>query len=334
MLLWNGYAFMTENAAPPSGGSRLFPFVPRSGPAPLAEDIYAVAGGKGGIGKSLVAASLAIAFARAGRRVLLVDADLGCPNLHTCLGLRGSRRGLGDFLKGRVESLDAAGVETGVENLTLVSGLRDTLSTPNLTYFEKQKIIQALHRARADVIFVDLSAGSGFNTVDLFLAATKGVLVAVPEPTAIENLYRFLRAAVHRRLASIGKDGAIVDMLNEAEDMGGPHAMKNPADLIERVRRGSPEAAAEMERALARFDLRVLLNQVRGEADEALAGNLVTAIRHHLGLRAELLGAVSYDVAVWQCVSKGKVLLEDYPRSRAAQDMLRAAERLGGREEA
>ena len=62
-------------------------------PRPVRRQIWSIGGGKGGIGKSLLAASLGWQLARLGKRVVLVDADLGGANLHTCLGLPGPSRG-------------------------------------------------------------------------------------------------------------------------------------------------------------------------------------------------------------------------------------------------
>ena len=69
--------------------------------------IIAVAGGKGGVGKSTIAVNLALALGRLGHRVTLVDADLGAANLHTMLGLLNPAAGLADFLDHRVETLEA-----------------------------------------------------------------------------------------------------------------------------------------------------------------------------------------------------------------------------------
>src|ERR1043165_8706287 len=84
--------------------------------------IIAVAGGKGGVGKSTIAVNLALALGRLGLRATLVDADLGAANLHTMLGGLHPTTGRGDFLDHRVEPLDALKTPVPIPTLTLVSG--------------------------------------------------------------------------------------------------------------------------------------------------------------------------------------------------------------------
>src|SRR6185436_2717846 len=84
--------------------------------------IWSVGGGKGGIGKSLLTASLGWQLAQLGKRVVLVDADLGGANLHPCLGLQNPKRTLGDFIQRRVAQIEDVAVETGQPGLRLVSG--------------------------------------------------------------------------------------------------------------------------------------------------------------------------------------------------------------------
>src|SRR6476661_2364377 len=96
-----------------------------------ARRIVAVGGGKGGIGKSLVSANLGIALAQRGSSVVLVDADLGGANLHSCLGVSQPSASLSDFLDKRVDRLEQTAVETGISGLRLISGARDVLDAAN-----------------------------------------------------------------------------------------------------------------------------------------------------------------------------------------------------------
>src|SRR4051794_40385321 len=83
-------------------------------PKTRARRILAVGGGKGGIGKSLVSANLSIALAQRGASVVVVDADLGGANLHSCLGVAQPQVSLSDFIDRRVQRLEDVAVETGI----------------------------------------------------------------------------------------------------------------------------------------------------------------------------------------------------------------------------
>src|SRR3954470_1220356 len=98
---------------------------------PRARHIIAIGSGKGGVGKSLLAANLAIYLAQLGKRVVLLDADLGGANLHTFVGVERPRVTLGDFFDKRVERIEECIVETQVANLGLLSAEGDPLWAAN-----------------------------------------------------------------------------------------------------------------------------------------------------------------------------------------------------------
>src|SRR5439155_20842244 len=139
--------------------------------------IWAVGGGKGGTGKSLVAASLGIHLAQMGRRVILVDGDLGAPNLHTVLGLDPPALSLSDFVKRRFESIETVVSATGVPRLSLISGARNSLDIESLKHFQKTRLLRVLMTLPVDVVLLDLGAGTSLNVLDLFSLADRGLLV-------------------------------------------------------------------------------------------------------------------------------------------------------------
>ncbi|HEY1101659.1 MAG TPA: P-loop NTPase, partial [Myxococcota bacterium] len=164
--------------------------------------IVAVGGGKGGVGKTLVATNLALALARQQRRVLLVDADLGGANAHTVLGIAPPLVTLSDVIS-RKAAIDDVAVGTPYPNLRFISGALDDIGAANPQHAQKMRLLRQLSHADTDVVVLDLGAGTSFNTLDFFLIAHLGVLVVLPEPTSIENAYRFLKAAFFRRLAVV-----------------------------------------------------------------------------------------------------------------------------------
>ena len=171
-----------------------------SPPIPKGPRIWAIGGGKGGVGKSVIATNLAATLAGAGKKVVLVDADLGGANLHTLLGVPNPKTSLSDFISKKVPNLSDVMSSTTVENLWLVSGARALVDMANPNFGQKGKILRHINTLDADHVVLDLGAGSAFNVLDFFLVARKGVLVVVPEPTSVENAYHFLKAAFFRKL--------------------------------------------------------------------------------------------------------------------------------------
>jgi flagellar biosynthesis protein FlhG len=281
-------------------------------------EIWCVGGGKGGIGKSLITASLGWTVARMGRRVVLVDMDLGGANLHTCLGVPSPARTLGDFIRRRVEKIEDVAVETNEPCLRLISGASDLLLAANINYQQKMRILNKIRSLDVDVLLIDLGAGTSFNILDFFLLADQGILAVVPEPTSIENGYRFIKSALFRRLRRAAQGQAVQDIVEQAFDQKNPLGIRNPLDLLGAVDREDPAEADVLRREIAAFQPRFVVNQVRSPADAAVGHQLVLACARHLGVRATYVGYVDYDDTVWRCVRQRRLFTEAAPRSPAA----------------
>jgi flagellar biosynthesis protein FlhG len=308
--------------------------LPRSKPPGLtrrgvrARRIVAIGGGKGGIGKSLLSANLGIALAQRGARVVLVDVDLGGANLHTCLGVPQPKVTLSDFIERRVEKLDQVLVATGQERLSLVSGAMDGLDAANPKHAQKVKLIRHLRTLDVDYVLLDLGAGTSFNVLDFFLVADTGVVVMLPEPTSIENAYRFIKAAFFRRLQGTAPEDGFAELIAQglAPRDGAP--VRSPWDLVAELRRADGERASRLEQALSGFRPWIIVNQARTRGDFDVGPTVAAAWKKFFGLELGYLGAVSYDDAVWQAVRARKSLLGTYPKCTAASGILRVAENL------
>jgi flagellar biosynthesis protein FlhG len=145
---------------------------PRLGLEPPARQVWAIGGGKGGIGKSFLAANLAATVARSGRQVVLIDADLGGANLHTCLGVRGPARvNLNDYLEERIVDLEKAAIETPIPKLRLIVGALGQAGAPETTLAQREELIRAVRELDADHIVLDLAGGCDRATLDFFLVS-------------------------------------------------------------------------------------------------------------------------------------------------------------------
>jgi flagellar biosynthesis protein FlhG len=284
--------------------------------------IIAIGGGKGGVGKSLLAANLGIYLAQLGKRVVLIDADLGGANLHTFVGVERPKVTLGDFFEKRVARIEDCIVDTGIKGLGLVSGEGDPLWAANPRPATKNRLINQVREIDTDYLICDLPPGSGFIALDFFLVAHIGILVVVPEPTSVENTFRFIKSAFLRRLRDIQKiDKLPVDRTFE----GG---MPAPLDLYNAVKDGDPQLAGRVLEEINRYRPRIVVNQTRTRADLDLGAQLKSAGRRRLGLNIDYLGHLETDDAVWGAVRKRRPLVVDHPESKVSKNVERIVRKL------
>ena len=287
--------------------------------------IVAVGGGKGGIGKSLISANLGIELARRGLQVVLLDLDLGGANLHTCLGIDHPQATLSDFVDRRVPSLDRIAVPAGVEGLRLISGSLDSLGAANPLHQQKLRLMRAVNDIEADVVILDLGAGSHFNVLDFFLLADDGIVTVVPEPTSVENAYRFLKAALFRRLKAAQAVHGVSWGIEEAIKAGGT---ASPMQLLERVRARDEELGARLEAEMQAFRPRILVNSVREAGDLNLGDGICMAWRRFFGLELTYLGYLRHDPDAWRAGRARRPLLLERQDQPIAEDVAAVAEKL------
>lgn len=152
--------------------------------------VYAVTSGKGGVGKTNITANLATVAARAGKRVLIIDADLGLANVEIVLGLK-PRYHLGDLLDvNRGLSINDVLCEgpPGVSLLAAGSGVK---ALTQLTDEQKMHFVHALDPLEDlfDLVLIDSGAGIGDNVLFFVGAAQEAILVVSPEPTSLVDAY-------------------------------------------------------------------------------------------------------------------------------------------------
>ncbi len=154
--------------------------------------IYAVTSGKGGVGKTNIVLNLAIALTEAGRRVLILDADLGLGNLDVLLGLS-PKHSLADVLLKRCSIKDAIlHGPKGIKILPADSGFDELtkLTTDEMIY--TFSLFQQLGR-EADTILIDTASGISSNVLFFSSFAHQILLIATPEPTSITDAYATMK---------------------------------------------------------------------------------------------------------------------------------------------
>jgi flagellar biosynthesis protein FlhG len=290
--------------------------------------ILAVGGGKGGVGKSFVACNIGAEMARLGRRVVLVDADLGGANLHTYLGLEFPGRTLNDLLTHRVDHIHDVIVPTPFPNLQLISGAQNVLGAANPRYDHKARIARAIRELDADVVILDLGSGTSYNTLDFFLVSDEGIFIVVPEPTSLENAYAFIKASFFRKLRRAATDARIKTLVDRVADGRAEQSIRTPADLLAAIDLMDPRTGARLRDDVRAFRLRVVMNQVRSVEDIQLGFAIRKVCRRYFGVDVDYLGYVNYDNAVWKSIKRRNLLLVEYPLSEPAEFIGRMARKL------
>jgi flagellar biosynthesis protein FlhG len=290
--------------------------------------VWAIGGGKGGVGKSLVTANTSICLALMGYKVVVVDLDLGGANMHTCLGIPIPDRTLSDYLSKKITNFSDLLVQTPIKNLQIISGAQDELGIANIKQMHKNKILANLNELDADYVLLDLGAGTTFNTLDFFISADKGVLVILPEPTSIENTYRFIKSVYHRRLKMIEELLDIQPLINQAMNakISAPHS--TPVDLVKRIIDMNPEAGLKLQREISKFKPQIIMNQIRNQQDIDIGFSIQSVCKRYFGIDLDYVGYLDYDSAVWQSVKKRKPLLMEYPNSRLVNNFDRIVHKL------
>ncbi len=283
--------------------------------------IWPIGGGKGGTGKSFLTGNIGILFARQGFKTLLIDADLGAPNLHTIIGLSNPAISLSDFLNKRVTTLQETVLEMPIHNLFLISGARNKLDIANLAHEQKMKMLRAISRLDYDYILLDLGTGTSFNTIDFFTISDSGIFVCTPEPTSIENTYRLIRSVYVRKIRQVLKIDRFRNLADEAEARNPDAIIHNPEYLLDTLKVIDPEEGRIIERILKAFQFKLVLNQIRRQDNPKIGVLICKIIEKHLGLKIQFIGNVSFDERVHEAVCRKESFIDKYRYSQATLDL-------------
>ena len=286
--------------------------------------IWAVGGGKGGIGKSVLSILISMALAEKGQDTVVIDGDLGGANLHTFMGIRTPSRTLNDFINRQYATLDEVCMGTEQKGLRIICGASEVLTLANLQYTQKVKILQAISKIEADHVILDLGAGTGFNTLDFFLSADRQIVVMTPQPVAIQNAYAFVRNAVYRTLSRLtSRRPSLGGLVKAAMDPKNDIQVRTVSTLLDRVaENGDPADAAEMAIHLKRIRPTLITNMAREPRDKN-AGRIIQMVsQKHLMIQAEIGGGVYYDPQINAMVSAMEPLTRVDRHSNAIQSAL------------
>ncbi len=153
--------------------------------------IITVTSGKGGVGKTNISVNLAIAYAQIGKKVILIDADLGLANVNVILNMIPQYNLYHVITKQKRMSEIILPTEYGIK---IIAGANGFSKIANLSDEDRGFFIQEFETlSSADIIIIDTSAGISSNVLGFVEAADEVLIVTTPEPTAITDAYGMIK---------------------------------------------------------------------------------------------------------------------------------------------
>ena len=291
--------------------------------------ILPIASGKGGVGKSAISLNLSIALAQLGKKVILCDFDFGGANLHTMLGHKNNKPGLGHFINKLEDHLEPLIQETAVENLGFIAGDCLIPGTANMDFFSKKKILKELNQLDADYVILDLGAGSAYNTLDFFLVTYKSILVTTPEITSILNAYSFLKSSAFRFLAqqfsAKSEERKFIQDFTHTRLEGTELSFVN---LMEELYKRFPESSTKAINKLDSFRPQVILNKGRESNDIAMGQRLKSLVKNKLNMNMEFIGFIPHDDEISLSIARRTPLILSNPEGDFARRVYPTAQRV------
>lgn len=291
--------------------------------------VIPIASGKGGVGKTLVAANLAIALGQAGKKVALADVDLGGSNLHVILGIAGIKVGIGSFISNPSIKFESIIYPTDYKNLFFLPGDSEIPGLANLRSSQKKKLLRNLFAMDFDYLIMDLGAGTNYNTIDFFLSSGQGIIVTMPALTATLNAYIFIKHSIFRIMDTsfLRNTPARAYMDRLRENSAAIQKIYIPK-LLETIKTEDPDSYKRFMEKIKDFAPLLVFNMVEDPKQVAIVEKLRKSCQQYLGLDLEHLGIIYRDELQSIAINSRIPLIVYKPRSVLSQAIYRIADKI------
>lgn len=291
--------------------------------------IISVGGGKGGVGKSMVSSNLAVQYAKAGFKVILIDLDVGAANLHTIFGINSPPKGIGDYFITPRSQLSDYLIPVSIDNLQLAPGSGFVPEMTSLKLAQKLKMIHQIQSLQADIVLLDLGAGTSHAVIDFFSMTHFGLIVTTPEPTSIINAYEFLKNVIYRILFRVFKNQPeILKLLKVAALPNNKMNISTISDLIQAIQKYNPWASELIKNICQDLHMTLIFNQSRKVEDAELAAKFHEISKRYLGINILFGGLIFYNEEVSASIFKMKPISLVYPESTTSSSLQNLASRV------
>jgi len=288
--------------------------------------LWSIGGGKGGIGKSIVSLGLGISLARLGKKVILIDGDLGGANLHTLMGVRYPHVTLEHFLLKKMDHLEDTIIHTDVEGIGLICGADDILGSANPTYAQKVRLLNQIEALPAQYVLLDLGAGTQFNILDFFNYSPGKIVLFTSQTTSLQNAYGFIKSALYRKVSrEFAKEDEVINLLHPSAEVDNVSGVGTVSELLSHLQEKAPHLHDRLTKLLREYQIFLVANMVKSNTDLKSPEIIQSVCADFLGLQPEIMGHVSYDTAIEAAVNHISQFPLSHKRSKAAGDLAEIA---------
>lgn len=272
--------------------------------------VWGVSSGKGGVGKTFIATSVALTLSKLGHRVILIDFDLTGANSHTALGVDPSHLSLRHYFEAQKE-LNEVVLNTPYPHLQYIQGFWDSWSPVHLSNGDIEKFWKEVKRLRADYVLIDLGTGSYQHHLEIFKRCDEKFLITTPEPTSIEKTYRFIESYICSTL----KDNSTADAFNKLMYVLRDHRQRILPDpfSFRRYLTSNEGFVFDHFDQLSKNPIRMIVNSVRSPQQAELGHSMRSVCFKYYDLALEYTGSIDFDNAVWQALRNREPVLIAQP---------------------
>ncbi|MFN7906167.1 MAG: P-loop NTPase [Pseudobdellovibrionaceae bacterium] len=287
--------------------------------------IWTVASGKGGVGKTFISSSLAISLGKLGKKVTVLDLDYSGANVHTALGMDPQTLGLRQFLQGQ-KPLSECVTKTNISNVSFIQGLWDSWSSTDLTEEQSDSILKAVKTIKADYVIIDLGAGTLKSHLKAFTFADEKFLVTFPEPTSLEKNYRFLEAYLCEYLRTCCNPYDYAELIQSLRT----RRIENTGEIFSF--RAFVESHSNIQldffSLFRQKPIRIVINGSRSQQNHQLSYSLKSVCRKYFDLIVDTSIVLDFDNAVWQSIRSREPALIAHPMSGLSGQFLSACKQV------
>ena len=291
--------------------------------------LWSIGGGKGGIGKSVFSLGLGISLARLGKKVILIDGDLGGANLHTLMGVRYPHVTLEHFLLKKVDRLEDTIIQTQVEGIGVICGADDILGAANPTYSQKIRLLNQIEALPAQYVLLDLGAGTAFNLLDFFNYSLGKIVLFTSQTTSLQNAYGFIKSALYRKISrDFAKDDEVMNLLYQSGEDDTPNGVGTVSELLSNLRESAPQHYERLKNLLQEYQIFLVANMVKSNSDLKSPEIIQSVCTDFLSLQPEIMGHVGFDPAIEAAVNHMTQFPLNHKKSKASGDLAQIALRV------